>query len=201
MRRAGNPEDRVMERQTESLHRRWVRASYAIGRIGEDPFGGHLTYEIQSLGRLDAELRAQDPAIEALFADENREESLDLSRYLDLSRLWVLGGYELVRTLSATVNAELWAPADPIAGRLQEVKRTFALVRIPLAKYEPAFQGGRAKPGDLIAEPAFTPGQGATWVIEVGSDEFRIMPRNSLADLFLEFLEEVRRANPALPNG
>lgn len=180
-----------------SLLKRWVLASHAIGKIGADPLGGYIAYEIQSLGRTDIRLREEYRGIEALFRQPEEEPSFALDDYLDLSRLWVLGAYELVRSLDGCIAAGLWSPPADIADQMKKVKRMFAAVRIPLAKFEPA--GGRkATPGDLIAEPVFVPREGAAWNIGASSPE--IVTRAELADALLELLEAARRVNPALPD-
>lgn len=186
----------------DDLHRRWIKASFAIGTIGDEPFGGHVAYEIQSLGRLDVKLRSEEPELEALVTDQSSPPDNRLGEHLDLSRLWVLAGYELVRTLDACVSGVLWSPEQTLADRLKKgIKYNFTLVRIPLAKFEPAFKKGKARPGDLVAEPLFEPGQGAGWNIGGNSPFYKIITRRELADQLLEFLEDVRRTNPNLPTG
>ena len=81
------------------------------------------------------------------------------------------------------------------------LKHNFSLVRIPLAKFEPAFESGKAEPGDLVAAPVFIPGLGAGWDIGGGPSPTKVIARSELADQLLEFLEEVRTGNPAFPNG
>jgi hypothetical protein len=179
---------------------RWVRASYAIGKLGEDPFGGYIAFEIQSLGRLDVRLRDQDPRIASLVEDPPSEVTFELNDYLDLSRLWVLSSYELVRTLSACIPAGLWTPDREIGALLTAIKQDFTRLRIPLAKFEPAFEQGKARPGDLIARAVFLPGQGAGWTIEQTQSPPAIA-RSQLANQLLEFLEDVRAKNPHLPGG
>jgi hypothetical protein len=154
-------------------------------------------YEIQSLGRLDASLLEQEEIVLGLAEDSMPEPTDRLSEYLDLSRLWVLSAYELIRTLDASVRAGLWNPGPLLADALQELKQQLAVVRMPLAKFEPAFK--RAEPGDLVAEPGFTPGGGASWNISE-SAEPTIVTRNDLSDGVIAFFERCRSANPHLPD-
>jgi hypothetical protein len=181
------------------LHSRWITASYSIGRIGEDPFGAYLTVHIQSLGRLDCVLRDQDEEIAELFEDagENQEPTWTLDDYIMLSRLWVLDGYEFLRTARNTIRAGLWAPPQAVTGDIARVEGLFKSIRVPLAKYEPAFRTGKAAPGDIVPEPVFVPGRGAGW--DIGDRTPNVIARNDLADALLRSLERARGAHSAIP--
>lgn len=173
------------------LQRRWVAASFAIGKIGHDPFGGHPAYQIQSLGRLDGRLRDEDKEIGELFdKNDEHEPSWALSDYLSVSRLWVLDGYELIRTLRGCLRAKLWQPPDAVTGDLARVEGLFKRVRIPLAKFEPAFRTVQAAPGDIVPEPVFVRGHGAGW--NIGDSSPDIVARQELADSLLRSLEKAR---------
>lgn len=74
----------------------WVRVSFATG--GLEPFQAPL---IQQLGFLETHLAAADKAF--LAADQKDRETIAvavvMTERITLSYLWVLGGYELVRTI------------------------------------------------------------------------------------------------------
>jgi hypothetical protein len=177
------------------LKRRWVRASHSIGGIGDPPFGPYLVYQAQSLGRLDVRLRREQPRIAALFgASAETEPTWDLGEHIDLARLWVMDGYELVRILHQSWRADLWSPASNVTGRLGKALESFKRVRVPLVKYAPAFRERTTKPGDLVPEAVFVPDLGVAW--EIGETSSDIVTRTELADELLGFLEACRRSQP-----
>lgn len=180
-----------MELESEVL-KRWINASVAIGRVGRDPLGGYLTYQIQASGRIDAKLRRLDARYGSIKARFLREGALDffLSDYLDLARLWVLDAYELVRTLDACLRHGLWTPSEATATGVGETKRRLAEVRVPLAKFEPTGRFGRAIPGDLIPVAVLGQGTGAGW--NVGGAVPRVVSRLELSDALLDLLEGAR---------
>jgi hypothetical protein len=176
------------------LLERWVRASFSIGRIGQDPLGGYLTTYIQAAGTLDTKLRAFDERYVSESATQNELGTIEIAflmtEHLYLSRLWVLDAYELIRTLDACIASGSWSPSTRIKRRVGQVKTELAEVRVPLAKLEPAKHSRGASPGDLIAQPALVPGMGAAW--NVGPTTVRIVTRRELSDAVLTLLEAAR---------
>jgi hypothetical protein len=160
---------------------RWIHASHAaLSRIEV-----HMIPPTQDLARLDDELLAMDEAV----ADNSLEAVLtafDLNtRRFALSRLWVLGAYELARTVEARLRPYRGQALHDHAVRL---KRRFERLRVPLAKFESASR----HPDDWpIAYPGYRPGSRSVgWL--VADSEF--IERNELADALLDFLEELGRA-------
>jgi len=140
---------------------------------------------LQALGRMDARLIAEQAE-----PDSEREEDVEdeLERFNDhllQSHLWVLGGYELVRTLDqqARENPEAFPPE--VRKRIRAVKERFERLRVPLAKMEPA---RRHRKTDLsVPWPAFNPELGVSW--RVSRDEY--ISRRELADLLLDLIESL----------
>jgi hypothetical protein len=179
----------AMEKEPEALTR-WVNASAGFGRVGEAPLGGYLVYQAQALGRLDTRLRDLDEKYGSVPEPSAGPAQIDLTLtdYLDLSRLWVLDAYELIRTLDACTRHGLWTPSEEVSKQVKQVKRSLAEVRIPLAKFEPSgLRSGRATPGDLIATPALGQGVGAAW--NIGGSTPRFVSRRELSDAVLSLLE------------
>ena len=123
-------------------------------------------------------------------ADRNTiPEAIRATDRRTLSYLWVLGAYEVVRTM----HERAVAANDAMAGKIGNVKHRFERVRIPLAKMEPA---RRHKDTDSpIAYPAIHRDLGIAW--QLTADEF--VTRRELSDAMLELLTELRRVDPLLP--
>lgn len=143
----------------------------------------------QGLGKLDAQLNWQDQKFLQLSREERGtfESSLELTDRFVLSRLWVLGAYEGIRTLSQRFTAR----PDQVSNRLRErtarVKQEFARVRMPLAKLEAA---GSHRNTDLSeALPALDKRHGISW--KVAKRVF--VPRGKLSDRLLSLLQAIAR--------
>ncbi len=160
---------------------RWVSASHALASIEQ-----FMIVPAQQLGRLDCKLLAESPSF--INAGTDLERALAFQEHLTLSYLWVLGGYELVRTMAQRYHEDPKLVSDELARRTNRVKKDFERVRIPLAKFEPS----RSNRGidSAIAWPAYHAEHGVAW--QLAPNVF--VSRRQLADGFLELLEAVRAA-------
>jgi hypothetical protein len=131
--------------------------------------------------------------IDALLVKEDKKlvsgESVgfmgDLSQHFTQAYLWVLGAYEIVRTLSQfsdeTKNSALSAHKNEI----RVLKHKFELVRVPLAKFE----APRRNPnGYTFAWPIIDKQKGTGWLISEGV----YITRRELSDEFLELMKKLR---------
>jgi len=168
-----------------TLLERWVRASHVLRGVGPDLLGGHLTYQAQACGRLDVKLRPLDRHYGSWRSLDGAVDPT-LSDYMDLSRLWVMDAYELVRTLDECMRLGMWIPPAGIAEELTPLKRALEEVRIPLAKYQRA-RSARPRPGDVFPEPRMFAIDGAGW--DVGGATRRVVGRQALAETLLTTLE------------
>ena len=107
----------------------------------------------------------------------------DLSYHYTLSYLWVLGAYELIRTLAQCFSNNGNNMSDNSFELLRELKNDFAKLRVPLAKYE---LKGR-KEIKCIPYPAVKIGAGASW--QIGIDD--IISRRELSDKMLSVFESI----------
>ena len=167
----------------------WVKNSFAAAR-----FEQFLPVTIQMLGRLDCHLIAEDARFVSL-ASEVREgipEALRLNDRFTLSYLWVLGAYEVIRTIHQRVPQVVDLDGG-VASEIVTTKRRFARLRIPLAKMEPA--RAHEDTDGPIAYPALHPTLGTAW--QVAPEAF--ISRRELSDLLLTVLEHLRACNPNLP--
>lgn len=142
---------------------------------------------LQGLGRLDCQLIAKDLRFLQL-AQEARDtihESLRLTERFTLSYLWVLGAYELVRTVDQRCDADVSLLGAELTQSVRSLKHTMERLRMPLAKMEPA----RKYPSDSpIAYPRISPTLGVAW--QLASDAF--ISRRELSDALLQLTEDIR---------
>lgn len=168
---------------------RWVLASHAVCEL--EPF---MVVALQGLGRLDSQLTAKEREMAAArklgHDGPTIQGSVDLTELVTLSYLWVLGAYEVVRSL----NQRFKDLSDlKLRWHLEslQLKRSFERVRVPLAKFEAA---KRYKTTDShVAFPALTEEHGIAW--RVSADQFTV--RGHLSDLLLTFLEDLKYAQSA----
>ena len=167
---------------------RWIDASVAAGAV--EPF---MMPIVQGLGRLDCRLIPEDARFSQLpeQARSSVHEGTLLTDRFTLSYLWVLGAYELVRTLDqrCRTNPATTMP-ESFQSRLAALKRGMERLRIPLAKMEPA----RRFPSDsAIAYPALSRDLGIAW--QVAQDTY--ITRRELSDSLLDFLTDLKAQHAA----
>src|SRR5512137_1086801 len=95
----------------------WIRVSHAVGGI--DRYRAFMAVAIQGLARLDCQLIAADEQF-LQFTEQQRATilaSVELSERLTLSYLWVLGAYEIVRTLDQRTREASTGRPSPMAER------------------------------------------------------------------------------------
>ena len=162
----------------------WVKASHGVAAIE-----AWLVHTIQGLGRLDAQLIARAARYARLTPAQRATEAeiVEFGDRLMLAYLWVLGVYEVVRTLDQRVRKEpekyVWCKGIDITG----AKKKLARLRMPLAKIEPA--DVHEETDSAIAYPRIRIATGEVeW--QLGPDTF--IGRMELSDIVLKMLEELR---------
>ena len=142
---------------------------------------------VQGLGRIDIFLIQSDHKFGELKPKEIESSgaSTALTDKFTLSYLWVLGAYELVRTIDQRCRATTDLLGSPITTTVNEVKRTFERLRVPLAKFEPAKR--HEATDSHIAYPAINENLGVFW--RVSPDKY--IGRRELSDILLDLLERI----------
>ena len=112
-------------------------------------------------------------------------KSIKLTDSFFLSYLWVLGGYELIRTISQRCQERREILGEELNQRIHKLKGDFERLRIPLAKMEPAWK--HTATDSPIAFPAFHKDLGISW--RVSEDLY--IPRRQLSDSLLSLFEDV----------
>jgi hypothetical protein len=158
-----------------SRFERWVKASFVTAR-----YESFMPATVQGLGQIDHMLYAEDQRLVSQ-APENAEPSA-LTLHITLSHLWVLGAYEVLRTMHQRCRE-----GSGVDESVRDLLRKFERLRVPLAKFEPA---GRHRATDTkIAYPALNTQHGVAW--QVADDVF--IPRGQLSEEFLSLLERKRQ--------
>jgi len=150
-----------------------------------------LLGEVQALGELDVELIEE---ISKISNDSKSEEELRKKRrYLLLSKLWVLGTYELIRFLN-DYDKQRNLLNEKTKQKLKDVLTTLTKLRVPLAKFQKI--GNDKKLYESIADSFIDSNKGAGWKIYTfGKDKLKeeIFYRNDLGDLLLDLLKEMKK--------
>ena len=133
----------------------WINASHGVGKI--EPF---MVIQIQGIGRIDSTLFENDRKyISMKLQGENKSpeewSASDLTDSVTLSYLWVLGAYEIIRSLNERLKI------DQSSAQYQKslaLKKLFSRIRVPLAKLEA--EGRHKKTDSKVAWPLLTPEHG-----------------------------------------
>lgn len=125
----------------ERLPEGWIMRSFRIHEIKENSL---LTYNFQSLGRMDINLSGKWERIKYNLTDPPNILLFDQVAFL--SSLWVMGGYEFMRILKGIDKKS----------QVKDAYELFRRVRVPMVKFEsPKNKGKEAYPGDFgIARPS-----------------------------------------------
>lgn len=159
---------------------RWVSAGHKAG-----PIETMMIPIIHALGQKDCELIQRDQGnlvvIQQLrmgATQGTEQQAMDFNDLLTQSYLWVLGAYEIIRSICQRLEGDSRQQAA------RDAKYIFERVRMPLAKMET----GRRYSGDSpIAYPAMNMEHGIAW--QVQQDVF--ISRFELSETFLNFLESL----------
>jgi len=155
-------------------HRDRFLAWIAVGQRLEATLGPEGDIQAQGLGRLDIDLIWADANAMRLAGSADPIEAatwMDMGPRLTLGRLWVLGAYEIIRTLDQRLHYKCTS--------VSQAKERFERVRIPLAKLEPA---RKYKDEDFgVATPIQHNTDGVGWLV----NRTHFITRRSLADSVL----------------
>ena len=165
----------------------WINCSIKLGKI--DPF---MVPILQGLGRLDIKLIGYEDEFLKLEPSKKETEekimdSIRLTESFTYSYLWVLGAYELIRTIDQRCREDSNLLGENLNNKFKELKHKFERIRIPLAKMEPA---RRHKDTDSrIAYPYIKVNSGNRISWRISEKEYIV--RKELSDDFLGVLEEL----------
>jgi hypothetical protein len=162
---------------------RWLKASTAALLIKPEIHG-----IVRMLGKIDVKLHEEDIRYCALPSDISSITSDQWNNMHDsiaLSHLWILGAYELVRTLNQTL-ATATTSSKEVTDKCLRLKHEFERIRMPLAKLETPKHHHQTDYG--VAYAAFDKTYGQGWMVS----ENDFITRDQLGRGLLEFLEFAR---------
>ena len=158
-------------------NKRWIVSSGKFEIY--DPF---IVVTIQGLGKLDSKLIVEDNKITKDGKPSNPFG--DIGEHLTLSYLWVLGSYEVVRSLDQRARKDFtFFPTH--AKNIKSLKIEFERLRMPLAKFEPADRFSATD--NHIAYPVIHKELGVSWQVS----ENTYISRRKLSDNMLNLFEEI----------
>jgi hypothetical protein len=169
------------DRQSE-----WMNSSFTF--MGVEML---LLGEVQALGELDIELIEELSKID--INSKSKEDLRKKRRYLLLSKLWILGAYELIRFLN-DYNKQRNLLNEKIKQKLKEVLEKFTRIRIPLAKFQKI--GNDKRLYESVADSFIDSSKGVGWKIyTLGKEKLKeeLFYRNNLGDLLLDLLKEMKK--------
>lgn len=163
---------------------RWVYSAYALWHVIP-----YMVSIVQGLGKLDSKLASEDIDYLKLTAEQKKHPAVTSKVYerITISYLWVLGAYEIIRTLDQRLRNDPSLATENFRNRVNKLKQKYARLRVPLAKLEPS-RKFRNQDGP-IALPAMHNELGISWQIS----ENTYINRRELSDDFLLFLEDFTR--------
>ena len=158
-------------------NKRWIKVSHKF-----EFFNPLVATTIQGLGSLDSKLIIEDENL--IKTGKPKNPWGDLKDLFTLSYLWVLGAYELIRSIEQKSKDDSLF-FQGFKQDLKNVKLDFARIRIPLSKFEPA--SSHSDTDYSFAYPVLVSGLGLGWKI---SEQFWIS-RRELADKLLILFEKM----------
>lgn len=163
----------------------WIDCSFGLMHIE-----ALLINDAQGLGVLDTELNDEFKKLE--INSQLGEDLTKKYRHSLLSKLWVIGAYELVRIINRMMpkNTEIYK--EDTKEKLKEVLKVFTEVRVPLTKFQ---EMGKDKLYSGVAQFKFDSIKGVGWKILLSHEkeiEEKIFYRKDLGDYLLELLKMLK---------
>lgn len=166
----------------QTRYAEWVRLSHKTAK-----FQAFMAFTIQGLGKFDAKLMAEDRHYLSLPEAERLgiERSMELTDRLISSYLWVLGAYEVIRSIDQCCREDSSLLNGEQINNVESVKHLFERVRVPLAKFEPARRFSETD--SAVAYPSLSRERGIAWQVADGV----FIARGELSECFLKLLREL----------
>lgn len=138
------------------------------------------------LGVLDSELIEEFPTLK--LNSELEKDRYNKFKHVFLSRLWVFGAYELIRTINE-INKKRPLLPEKSKEKLKEILTLFNNVRTPLAKFQKS--GEKRLFSQVATQLVFDKENGLGWHFYDGKMG-TVFFRKDLGDKLLELLEAIK---------
>lgn len=160
---------------------RWIPASLGFRSVSD-----FTIVIIQGLGSQDARLIKDDESV--ISTGFPRDERKELQDHITNSYLWVLGLYEIVRTISQHAR-DAGSPLNSYHVYIDNLKHQINRLRIPLAKLEAS---GRNPTDSPIAYPGINSTHGIAWNLGIDPTGQEIwISRRELSDMALSLFTRI----------
>lgn len=155
---------------------KWITCQDTLERIHK-----LMVVPYQGIALIDAQLVVEDKNV---INGNPTEFKGDLGPHLTQSYLWVLGAYEIIRTISQYVDSDQDEDLKAYKDEIRVLKHKFERLRVPLAKFEAA---RKTPDGYTYAYPVIDTALGTCW--RISSNE--VISRRELSDEFLQLMEKL----------
>jgi len=151
-----------------------------------------LISDVQGLGRLDVELIKETERLKTKPKLQRRTRL----KHLTLSKLWILGAYELVRLMREITQKPNTLVPEETKLEIHKTLKEFEKIRIPLTKFQMPRRQKPKKPNRLFAQfpDSFIDSSGEVgWKVHttIESRPIEIYYRRTFGDLLLKLLEYI----------
>ena len=155
---------------------KWIKNSHKLRVVIDE-----IEVPFQGLANIDAKLVIEDMKI---INGKPSSPYGDITEHMTRSYLWVLGSYEIIRTLSQFADAGNSNKFEGMKEDIRLLKHEFEKLRVPLAKFEAARRNPNGYP---FAYPVIDKDLGVSWLI--GQNDH--VPRKYLSDKMLALVESL----------
>lgn len=175
----------LADKMDKDRHSEWIENSFGLMHVEM-----LLINDAQGLGALDVELIEEFPRLKI---DSKLEKDLSRKyRHILLSKLWVIGAYELIRVMDKMMPKDMEMYKEDTIKKLKEVLSAFTEVRIPLAKFQ---DRGKGELYSGVSLPHFDSTKGMGWKIHFSRKakvETKIFYRKDLSDSLFNLLKKLK---------
>ena len=113
----------------QNRYSEWINSSFSLAPL--EPF---MILDAQGLGMIDVELIEEFASLNE--KDQSGEDLLKRHRHIIVSRLWVIGAYELVRSINERKAKMGHIIEKDARKKLATTLTNFSRIRIPLTKFQ-----------------------------------------------------------------
>lgn len=170
-----------LARFDSDLYGEWIKLSGIL-----EQFNFSMLSQFHGLCRIDSQILRSE---ENSKLEKKPVPFWDHHELSTISYLWILGVYEIVRTLTekADPNRSDHTVFESVLPSLKKLRNKLELVRMPLAKFEIAKKADMQRFDLPFAYPAWHPDKGVSW--QIGTSEF--ISRKDISDELMTVLIEI----------
>lgn len=169
-------------------HKEWLSNTGGISQIDMI-----LLNDALGLGDLDSELVREFPELK--INSNLEEDQIRVFRHITISRLWVLGAYELIRTINEITSRKKNEINPEVIRKIKDNLRLFGKIRVPLVKLEKEGQHGQLFSG-VASKRELDEFKGLGWrIVSKGKKNLEVETfyRKDLGDSLLDLFKTLNK--------